>query len=1067
MNVRPARRRSLLADLLRCLLSLISLAALLIGLPAVLYVAGRALFPLGLDSVGSVSDLFTQQDTGAVALLVLTAVGWIGWASFTLSVLLEIPAQLRGRTAPRLRGLRWNQRMAAGLVGGVLVLLPTAGGALAAQPAPPSTAVSRPSVTASATPGQDGTADKSADTAKRSGASHPTYTVRDTRPADSLWSIAEQRLGDGERWTEIADLNEGRTMPGGRTFHAADPIQPGWILFLPGKAAPQSDESVTVHPGDTLWEIAGSELGDPTRYPEIFAANEGHAMDGAGRHLTDPDLIQPGWKVEIPAQAGDTNGPSKPDPETPRSPAPEDTAPPSPSPSPSQRADGSKPDDASSQEATPSPSASKTAEGSGPGAGASQEANPPASPSQTAKPSTEPSDETSPSSSGPRPAESAQGQPSATPGGSTGATTPPSAPADASSTPRQDSAEPVSEESQFLDVATIATWGGLLATGLLSVLAIKRMLQRRGRRTGEAIALPPNPAVPHHPMPETAVPEISGTGNPPDLADLERRMRATENPEGAVLIDRALRTLAHHLASAGRPLPELVAVRLTPAALELWLDSPAEPVGPFTAPARPTRWVLPAGTDGLLSADECREVCAPYPALATLGRDPQGALVLADLEALGVLLLPSETTAVLPVVRALAAELATTPWSDDLGVLLSGLDSGISAIEEGFGRLTMITDPQAAISEVGDWARTVRTALADAGADSVRAARTRPYGADAWTPRIALCADTIPAATTDAVRDILDAPACAALVVAADDTAVPGAVRLPGLAGGTVTLAGTDIHIVPQHINDADYTALLGLFDITAEPPQAQPPVLEPLSAQEEQQLASRPTTWIRLLGTPQITGTAQELAPAAAGRLTEIAAWIALHPGSSNEALTEALWPGGVSAAYRTAQLSALRRWLGAEISSGDSYALTGDIGTDWHRFHLLLRSGDLSAALDLVEGRPLDGTPPRRYIWADPTRQEMTTAVVDTAVRLAELHLAEGDAAAARAAADRGLRADPAAEQLHRLAIQAANAMGDREAVETYAAQVDAVTQSLGTDMQPETSALLADLARRPAPP
>ncbi|MFJ7630496.1 hypothetical protein ACIQZN_28825 [Streptomyces sp. NPDC097595] len=102
------------------------------------------------------------------------------------------------------------------------------------------------------------------------------------------------------------------------------------------------------------------------------------------------------------------------------------------------------------------------------------------------------------------------------------------------------------------------------------------------------------------------------------------------------------------------------------------------------------------------------------------------------------------------------------------------------------------------------------------------------------------------------------------------------------------------------------------------------------------------------------------------------------------------------MSAAFRTAQLSALRRWLGTDFQRGDTYRFGGDTGTDWHRFQALaLRgrlkgedgAGDLSAALELVRGRPFDGIPPRRYVWAEYLRQDMITAVVDTAALLAEL--------------------------------------------------------------------------------
>lgn len=53
-----------------------------------------------------------------------------------------------------------------------------------------------------------------------------------------------------------------------------------------------------VQEGDTLFGIAESQLGEGDRYPEIFAASQDVQSDGG--QLTDPDLIYPGWTVEIP-----------------------------------------------------------------------------------------------------------------------------------------------------------------------------------------------------------------------------------------------------------------------------------------------------------------------------------------------------------------------------------------------------------------------------------------------------------------------------------------------------------------------------------------------------------------------------------------------------------------------------------------------------------------------------------------------------------------------------------------------------------------------------------------------
>ena len=69
----------------------------------------------------------------------------------------------------------------------------------------------------------------------------PGYNVWDAgarvmyrvRPDDSLWRISESLLGDGLRWTEIWELNEGREMGGGRRFTDPSLIRPDWVLELP------------------------------------------------------------------------------------------------------------------------------------------------------------------------------------------------------------------------------------------------------------------------------------------------------------------------------------------------------------------------------------------------------------------------------------------------------------------------------------------------------------------------------------------------------------------------------------------------------------------------------------------------------------------------------------------------------------------------------------------------------------------------------------------------------------------------------------------------------------------
>lgn len=76
-------------------------------------------------------------------------------------------------------------------------------------------------------------------------------------------------------------------------------VQQESATFNPDATPPAYPPSVTytIKAGDTLWDIAGSYLGDPTRWPIIYAASP-NLRSG------DPNLIYPGEVVTIPGGGG-------------------------------------------------------------------------------------------------------------------------------------------------------------------------------------------------------------------------------------------------------------------------------------------------------------------------------------------------------------------------------------------------------------------------------------------------------------------------------------------------------------------------------------------------------------------------------------------------------------------------------------------------------------------------------------------------------------------------------------------------------------------------------------------
>ncbi|NMM22346.1 MAG: LysM peptidoglycan-binding domain-containing protein, partial [Phycicoccus sp.] len=305
-----------LATRLRGLLATGALLAIVAGLPLALLAIGASPIPASMPSVETIWSALSSQDDGTLALGFIKVLAWAAWAFLTLSISLELISRVRGIRVPRMPGLRLPQAAARALVSTAMLLFIAA--PMSVQGAPPAAAVPAPTAMAPAvisTPNLAGghnqtistsTAGPSAsapDVARSTAkAETPPATVKHTvQRGETLWSIASDHLGAGHRYPEIAALNTDVL------GHRPGFLKPGWVLNLPvdDQQGQHGEHTVTVHRGDTLWEIAQAELGDPSRYPEIFEASQATTQPGRA-HLADPDVIDVGWTLTVPAATTST-----------------------------------------------------------------------------------------------------------------------------------------------------------------------------------------------------------------------------------------------------------------------------------------------------------------------------------------------------------------------------------------------------------------------------------------------------------------------------------------------------------------------------------------------------------------------------------------------------------------------------------------------------------------------------------------------------------------------------------------------------------------------------------------
>lgn len=1097
--------------------SLLLLAVLLVGIPAGLIVfAGNP-----LPTMAELQAAFTMPDyTGSfLAGTILPIAAWIAWGTFALGFLAELPGQLRGRPRARVPLLGMQQKIMGGLLAAVIALFSPAAAFATAVP------TSAPVASASITSVAAAVDESEAHIAIEAG---PEYVVQ---ASDTLYRIAESTLGDRGRWTDIAQLNYGIVQADGGSLDSSHWVQEGWVLTLPADAvvaaaaasaveAAAAAETVTqityeqqvIVSGDTLWDIAQDRLGDGNRYPEIFEASKS-TIQPDGRTLTDPDWIYPGWTVQIPVvttvpvappASGNVGGAI-------------DTG-----------AGATDSDQATDAGAAADEGASGP-EGAAGGAGAAD------------------------GTAGE--ADAGTADEGAGLGFTTESTPAPAAEAQASAAAQDAESADADEQGgeDYFNVATIGGIGGVLAAGLMTLLAFRRLAQRRNRKPRQRIAMPD----------ET-------------LATVELELRAVENPLGAEAVDTALRHLALWAQETGARLPSLYALRLDESSVAVYLDEPTDLPAPFTQydPDDKLAWMV-AFTD-LEPLDTLPS--APYPALVMLGHDDGDGHLFVDLERIGALNVTGASEEQRHgVLTAIALELASNTWSGDVQITLVGVGDRLP-LALGSGRVRHVDDTATLLRNLRGQAAAVEKALAELGVEGLEQARTSGVDAEAWAPEIIILGNTPDAETRDAISELV--------------TRIPrvgiAAVSSGDLTGGW-TLALTEdrraqleipaeepvaIPLTPQSVGNREYEEILALFDVategapTGEAIDDEPALddlpaadtaddlvdelaedVEPVAAETHQDVAAalpdegsvdvaapvaaaagaedaaavdpddaedassevaeeageQPLAavtrihrgpYLQLLGPVEVRGARGD-APvnpntaaqwrSAIRRGTELVTFLSVTPNATAEQVHAVFWPGQVTSGKkanddRNGLLSKARRWLGQDdqgeyfvpyITTGE-YRLHPDVRSDWNDFLELVgddisttSTEDLTEALELVKGQPISGVPDKRYVFADRLRNEMIATIGDVAHEVARRNLTAGKVRGARMASAIGRMVDPVNEIYWRDGLRAEHQAGDVAGVERLVTQLEQTLTAIDEDYEPEaeTQALIAQLRRRHA--
>ncbi|MET8156177.1 BTAD domain-containing putative transcriptional regulator [Sphaerisporangium sp. NPDC005289] len=1037
--VQRIRPRRTAGDVIAGIAALVALAALMGGVPyALLRLTGPPL-PAALLN----GDLLTRQISTTTAVAILVLLVWLTWFQLVICVIVEVYSGIRRIGMPARVPLSGGpQALANRLVSTALMLftvsavaIPIAGigSAPPARPAVVAAALTAPIPEGGSTAGvMSGSALEEVRQVKKVYVVQPPHG----RHHESLWEIADKCLGDGRRYPEIYRLNQHKQQPDGSRLQMADLIRPGWVLDMPDDArnvhvvpVGERRETTLKRHADAPAELDGRTQFLPSTAGEDAAGDDARGSRSTGVTQHSRRTTGPAEHGRAPSTTGHEQGTADPSGTGTRGPiattGPVATGRPSVTGGPEAKAPEAKvPEAKGDPAATSGPKATDPGQG-GDGEGAGEVAKrgrtgvglPPAGLPERAYHLPPPSKAPSVSAKAPR-----------------------------------TTVSPVAETPETrdhgggLDLLEYLAGGSLAAAGLLVALGRRRREQLWHRAFGHRIPRPRG-----------------------DAAGAEVALRLGSDAPGSRMLDTGLRLLGKLLAEQGRVPPTIYAVHLSARGLDLWIHPPEQDAPePWESHDGGRTWRLLAHEGRAIDDHALADVPAPYPGLVSLGVTETGR-VLIDLEAAqGVIAVSGHR--VRDALSALAVELATNRWSDQMRITLVGFGADLAMIAP--DRVRVAGSLAEALPELE--ARAEETAAAGG---HVLTGRVQGRAADpAWPPHYLLSA--IAPDPEEARRLAMLGRAgtrmAAGYVIAGDFPHATWTWQVTD--DGKAKIAALGVTVAAQLLPRRHYDAVIDLFRTAARSDG------EPVREEEApREFTTTPSINVRILGPIEIG----PLPPLEEGRgelACEMIVYLATHPaGVHPVVLGGILWPRGVQAVVRDATIARVADWLGTD-SEGRPNLRTDDTGrlrlgpevrSDWQLFRELVRRSHndpgaravlLDKALGLVRGPLLNGRPRGRYAWlaADELEYEVMASVADAAHRLCEVRLAHGDPEAAVAAVRAGLLLAADDEGLWRDLLRAAHATGDplklRAVVDGLHRR--ASSHPYGGGMAPETEALIDEL-------